>query len=82
MARYRMKRPMFAVEDTAAADHGGDGVFENQLFLIAVFEQHGVFVEGTNLARKLDTADQVDGDERFVLANGIEEGVLNVLCRL
>lgn len=77
-----MQRPMLAVEHTATAYDGGDCVLENQLFLIAVFEEHRVLVEGTNLARKLDTANQVDGDERFVFADGVEESVLNILCRL
>jgi hypothetical protein len=66
----------------AAAYHRGDCVLEDQLFLRVVLEQYRILIEGTYLACQLYTADEVDGDGAFVLADRIQEGILNVLCRL
>jgi hypothetical protein len=66
----------------ATADHRGDCVLKDQLFLRVVLEQNRVFIEGTYLACQLDSADKVDGDGAFVLADRIQERILNVLCRL
>ena len=57
-------------------------MLEDELFLIVRFQYDGIFVKRTNTARKLDAAEQVNGDLRLVFAGSIEERVLNVLCRL
>jgi len=57
-------------------------MLEDQLFLRVVFEQNRVFIKGTNLACQLDAANKVDGDGAFVLADRIQERILNILCRL
>jgi hypothetical protein len=57
-------------------------VFEDQLLLAVVFKQHRVLIEGADLSGQLDAADQVNRDRSLVFANGIQEGVLNILCRL
>src|SRR5665213_3592589 len=75
-------RAAFHVRPYASADDRGDGVFEDKLLLGVVFEQHGVLVKGAYLAGELDSADQIDGDGALVLADGVQESVLNVLCRL
>ena len=66
----------------ATADHRGDCMLEDQLFLRVVFEQNRVFIERTDLSCQLYAADQVDGDGAFVLADRIQERVLNILRRL
>src|SRR5579863_953736 len=73
---------MLTVEHAPIADHGGNGVLEDQLLLAVVFKKHGILVEGPNFSGELDAADQVNGDGGLVLANRIQEGVLNILCRL
>jgi hypothetical protein len=75
-------RAMLAMEHAPVADYGRNRVFENQLFLAIVLEKHGILIEGPNLPGKLDAADQIYRDWGLVLANRIQEGVLNVLCRL
>jgi hypothetical protein len=75
-------RAMLAMEHAPVAHHCRNSVLENQLLLTVVFEEHGILIEGPDLAGKLDAADQVNRNGGFVLANGIQEGVLNVLCRL
>jgi hypothetical protein len=64
------------------AYHGRNRVLEDQLLLAVVFEQHGIFVEGPDLSGELDAANQINRDRGFVLADGVQEGILNVLCRL
>ena len=63
----------------SGTDHGRDRVFKNQLFLAVVLQKYGVLVKGADLAGQLDAADEIDGDGRFVFADGVEEGVLDVL---
>ena len=57
-------------------------MFENELLLRIILKQNGILVEGTYLAGQLYAADQVDGDRAFVLADRIQERILNILCRL
>jgi hypothetical protein len=57
-------------------------VFENQLLLAIVFQQHRIFVEGPDFSGELDAADQVNRDWGLVLANGVQKCVLDILCRL
>ena len=66
----------------ATAYHRGNCVLEDQLFLRVILEQNRVFIEGTYLACQLYTANQVDSNGAFVLADRIQERILNVLCRL
>jgi hypothetical protein len=70
------------MEHTPVTNHRRYCVLENQLLLAIVLEEHGILIEGPNFSGKLDAADQVNGDWGLVLANRIQEGVLNVLCRL
>ena len=68
---------------TAPGDHhGGNGMLENQLFLIVRFQHHGVFIERTNAPRKLHSAEQINGDMQLVFACRVEERILYVLRRL
>ena len=57
-------------------------MLEDQLFLGIVFQKYGVLIEGTDLACKLDAAYEVDRDGAFILADRVQESVLNILCRL
>src|SRR5581483_8182077 len=59
-----------------------EGVFENQLLLAIVFQQHGILIEGPDFSSELDAADQINRDGGFVLPNRVQKGVLNILCRL
>src|SRR5579871_5217531 len=74
--------PMLSVEHAAVAHHSRDSVLEDELLLAVVFEEHGIFIEGADFTRQFDAADQINGDRGLVFANRIQEGVLNVLCRL
>ena len=73
---------MLAMQYASVADHSGYCVLEYQLLLAVVFEEDRVLIEGTDLSRKLDTTDQVNGDGGFVLPYRIQESILNILCRL
>src|SRR5579863_8445942 len=57
-------------------------MFENQLFLAVVFQEHGVFIKRPDLSCQLDAADQINRNGGFVFPNGVQKGVLNILCRL
>ena len=57
-------------------------MLENQLLLRVVFQQDGVLVKRADFARELDAAHQVNGDRALVLADRVQKGVLNILCRL
>src|ERR1700728_4578283 len=57
-------------------------MLEDQLLLAVVLQQHRILVKRADLSGQLDAADQVDRDGSFVLADRVQEGVLNVLCRL
>ena len=73
---------MFTVQNTSVAHHRRDRVLDDQLFLAVVLQEHGVLVEGADLTGELDAADQVYRYRGLVLANRIQECVLNILCRL
>src|SRR5271163_4410650 len=62
--------------------HGRDGVLEDQLLLAVSFQNHGVLIEGTNTARQLYSAQQINRYAQPLLAGCVEEGILNVLRRL
>jgi hypothetical protein len=64
------------------AHHGRNGVFKYQLLLAIVFQQHRIFVEGPDFTGKLHAAYQVNRDRGFVLTNGVQKRILNILCRL
>src|ERR1700692_816636 len=57
-------------------------MFEDQLFLSVGFEHYGILVEGTDAARQLHPAHQVNGNVQPLLTSRVEEGILNVLRRL
>ncbi len=62
-------------------DHGRDGVFEDELFLVIRLKYDAVFVEPLHTSREFDSAGQVDVDRRPLFPSGVEEGVLQVLAR-
>ena len=57
-------------------------MLEDELFLRIGFQQDGVFGERPDFARELNATDQVNGYCALILADRVQEGVLNVLCRL
>src|SRR6202040_273732 len=59
-----------------------DRVLKDQLLLAVVFQQHRILVERSYFPSELNAADQINGDGGLVLADRVQEGVLNVLCRL
>jgi hypothetical protein len=73
---------VLAVKHAPVAHHGGNGVLEDELFLAVVFQKHGVLIERPDFPGELDSADKVNGDGGLVLPNGIQERILNILCRL
>src|SRR5579859_2407688 len=70
------------VHDASIAHNCRDRVLEDQLLLAVVFQQHGILVERSYFSSELYAADQINGDGGLVLADRVQEGVLNVLCRL
>jgi hypothetical protein len=70
------------VKHAPVAHHGRNGVLEDQLLLVVVFQQHRILVERADLPGQLDAADQINRDGGLVLADRVQECVLNVLCRL
>jgi hypothetical protein len=65
-----------------AADYGGDCVLEDELFLVIVFQQNGILIEGSYASRQFDAAHQVNRNLRFIFANSVQKSVLNILCCL
>src|SRR5258708_30599015 len=65
----------------ARDDHRGNRMLEDELLLVAGFEDHRVLVERSDTARQLHPADQIDRDIVPFLACRVEEGILNVLLR-
>ena len=63
-------------------DDGGDGVLEDELFLIVGFEHEGILIEALDAAGKLDPTHQIDGEDNFVFSRIVQKTVLNVLRRL
>src|SRR5450755_2750694 len=58
-------------------------MLEDELLLITRFEHHRIFVERSDTAGQLHTADEIDRNIVPFLACCVEEGILNVLlCRL
>src|SRR5579864_62155 len=62
--------------------HSGNSVFEDELLLPVRLEHYGVLIEGTNAARQLHPAEQINGDAGSLFAGRVEEGILDVLRRL
>src|SRR5215831_4208432 len=56
-------------------------MLKNQLLLIVGLKNHGVLVETFDLSNQFYTADQKNGDRRFIAANRIQVYILNVLGR-
>src|ERR1044072_7788433 len=59
--------------------YGRDGVLEDKLLLRCRLQQHRVFVEAADAARKLGAVHQVDGDGLLLTAHGVKERILYVL---
>jgi hypothetical protein len=57
-------------------------MLKNKLLLVVGFQHHGILIEGTNPPGQFHAAQQVDGNDRLVLASRIEKRVLYVLRRL
>jgi hypothetical protein len=73
---------MFGHQHWLAADYGRDCVLEDELFLVIVFQQNGILIEGSYASRQFDAAHQVNRNLRFILANSVQKSVLNILCCL
>jgi hypothetical protein len=56
-----------------------DGVFENELFLGAGFEQDRKLIETTDAAGELSAVQEIDHHRRFLATYSVEKGVLNIL---
>ena len=57
----------------------GDGVFENELFLGAGFEQDRKLIEAADAPSELGAVEQVDHHRRFLATYSVEKGVLYIL---
>src|SRR5665213_1075261 len=73
---------MFRYQNWLAADDSGNGVLEDELLLIIVFQQNGILIKRPYASRQFHAAYQVNGDLGFVFTNGIQKSVLNILCCL
>src|ERR1700686_1642242 len=56
-------------------------MLEDELLLVAGFEDHRVLVERSDTTRQLHAADQIDRNIVPFLSCRVEEGILNVLLR-
>jgi hypothetical protein len=63
----------------AARHHGGDRVLVDHL-RHGVAQQHHVLVEGLDVALQLDAVDEVDRHRHMLLAQQVQEGVLQELA--
>ena len=63
-------------------DHGGDGVLEDQLFLVISLQDERVLVETLNAAGKFHAAEQVKRNDSLIFARIVQKAVLNILRRL
>jgi hypothetical protein len=59
----------------------GNGVLEDELFLVVGFQYQRILVKAFDAARELDATHQIDGDDNFVFARIVQEAVLNILRR-
>src|SRR4029077_7830729 len=62
-------------------DDSRNRVLEDELLLVAGFEDHRVLVERSDTTRQLHAADQIDRNIVPFLSCRIEEGILNILLR-
>ena len=58
---------------------GGDGVFEDELFLSAGFEQDRKLVKTSNTARELGAIQEINDHGSLFTAHRVEKRVLNIL---
>jgi hypothetical protein len=56
-------------------------MLKDELLLVAGFEDHGVFIERSDTAGQLHSANQINRYVVPFLSRCIEEGILNVLLR-
>ena len=73
---------MFRHENRLATDDRGNGVLEDELLLIVVFQQDGIFIERAYASRQFHAAYQINSDLGFIFADRIQKSVLNILCSL
>src|SRR5271163_3859836 len=66
---------------SARDDDGRNRMFENELLLIAGFENYRVLVKRSDAARQLHSADQIDRNVVPFLSCRVEERILNILLR-
>src|SRR5713226_6054751 len=60
-------------------DYGGNGVLEDQLFLVIGFQDERVLVETLDAAGKFHAAEQVKGNDSLIFARIVQKAVLYVL---
>jgi hypothetical protein len=61
--------------------HRRNRMLEDQLLLVAGFENKGIFVKAFDPPGKFDTAQKINGDQSLFLARIIQKTVLDVLRR-
>src|SRR5437868_62903 len=65
--------------DRAGGHHCGDRMLVDKLRMTVPTQQDGEIVEPRDDTLQLDAVDQEDGDRRLVLADVVEEDVLDIL---
>src|SRR5271157_4191937 len=66
----------------ARQHHGGDGVLENQLFLVVALQDQTILIKTADATGELDTTREIDRDQKFFLTRGIQKPILDILRRL
>lgn len=54
-------------------DNSGDGVLEDQLFLIVGFEHDGVLIERPDTPSQFNATEKVDRNNGLIFPRGVEE---------
>jgi len=52
-----------AARAAAHDGNGGNGMFEDELFLLSGFQNNRILVEATDAARQFDAADEINCDQ-------------------
>src|SRR5208282_4464825 len=79
--RRRLRIPVDV--GSARNDHRRNRMLEDELLLVAGFQDHRVLVERSDTTRQFHAADQIDRNIVPFLSCCVEEGILNILlCRL
>ena len=61
---------------------GGNGVFENQLFLRAGLEKHGKLIKASDSSGQLGPVEKIDNYCGLLAADGIQKRILDILGSL